>query len=247
VSWLARLRPAAPALHSAARYRNAPANVPRTTTLALDLRHAIARHRRPLAAICAAIAIATALSAITAKRAAGVAVITAARDLPIGTTLTGSDLRTVALPAGAVPAGAITTMSLAVGRSIASPVRRGEPLTDVRLANGPLGTPAPGMVAAPVRLSDAEAAELLQPGQRVDVLAASTSTQSQASQAVAAVVAADVQVVAIPTGATGSGNNAGAQDLGMEGALVVLATTPAQARALAQAQVSARLSAIVVR
>ena len=187
-----------------------------------------------------------ALSAITAKPAPGTTVVAAARDLPAGATLTGTDVHTVALPAAAVPAGAITATALAIGRTISGAVRRDEPLTDVRLADGLLSTPAPGMVATPVRLADPEAAELLQPGQHVDVLAASTSTQPQASQAVAAVVAAGVRVVAIPSGTSGPNGTADTQDLGIEGALVVLATTPAQARALAQAQVSTRLSAVVV-
>jgi hypothetical protein len=66
----------------------------------------------------------------------------------------------------------------------------------------------------------------------------------------AVVVAAGVSVVAIPGASSAGGGSAPssvtADDSGLEGALVVLATTPTQARALAQAQVSARLSAVVV-
>jgi hypothetical protein len=60
----------------------------------------------------------------------------------------------------------------------------------------------------------------------------------------AVVVAADVLVVAIPV--LPSAGTAAVSDVGVEGSLVVLATTAAQARALAQAEVSARLSAVVV-
>jgi hypothetical protein len=103
-----------------------------------------------------------------------------------------------------------------------------------------------------VRLADSQAALLLRPGQRIDVLAASTDTQAGAmaapvAGAAATVVAADVMVVAIPDSsqAPGAASNA-TGDVGVEGTLVVLATSVIQARQLAQAQVSSRLSAVVV-
>jgi Flp pilus assembly protein CpaB len=207
------------------------------------------RHRRIIAALAAGGAVIATLSAVTAKPPAGVAVITAARDLPAGSVLASGDLRAVTLPVDAVPADAITSVGDAVGRAISGAVRRGEPLTDVRLENGPLDVPGAGLVAAPVRLADAQAAQLLQPGERIDVLAASTSTSTSTTATVtaAAVVAADVRVLAIsnPTAAAAA-TGADLGDTGLDGALVVLATTPTQARELAQAQVSARLSAVVV-
>jgi pilus assembly protein CpaB len=219
--------------------------------IAREVPRAMSRHRRLIAACCIGIAVATALGAMAPKTPARVRVIAAAHDLPGATALTASDLRSVELPAGAVPAGAITAIADVVGRTVAGPVRRGEPITDVRLDGGPLEPPAPGLVAEPVRFADAEAARLLQPGQHIDVLAASTALQAAASTqpatatsaepGMAALVAADVTVVAIPP-PTGSATS----PIGAEGALVVLATTADQARALAQAQVSARLSAVVV-
>lgn len=207
------------------------------------LHRALVRHRRMLAAGCAGIAAATALMGLAPKHAAQAGVIAAARDLPPGTTITPDDLRMIALPAGVVPAGAVTATSAVVGRRIAGALRRGEPLTDVRLEGGPLAHPAAGLVAAPVRFADPEAARLLQPGQHIDVLAASTSSVPGSTPPLAAVVAADVAVLALPSSTAAPGG----VDPAVEGALVVLATTPEQARALAQAAVSARLSAVVVR
>jgi hypothetical protein len=183
--------------------------------------------------------------------------------------LTAGDLRTIALPPADVPAGATTDVATVVGSQLSSPLRRGEALTDVRLTDGVLRRPAPGLVSAPVRLADSQAAQLLQPGQQIDVLAASTAAGDTAGAgdtvgagdtratgdtvgaanvvAAATVVAADVMVVAIPIASAPPGGGSQVDSgVGIEGALVVLATTPLQARLLAQAQVTSRLSAVVV-
>jgi predicted dinucleotide-binding enzyme len=102
-----------------------------------------------------------------------------------------------------------------------------------------------------VRLADSQAALLLVPGQRIDVLAASTATDAGAAVAApaittAAIVAADVMVVAIPIASAPPGATDATGDVGVEGTLVVLATNALQARQLAQAEVSSRLSAVVV-
>jgi len=154
-------------------------------------------------------------------------------------------LRTIAVPPADVPAGAAADMSAMVGGQLSGPMRRGEPLTDVRLTDGVLRRPAAGLVSAPVRFADSQAAQLLQPGQRIDVLAASTAVGDEAGSA--SVVAADVMVVAIPIAAgQPAGGSQVDSDVDVEGALVVLATTALQARQLAQAEVTSRLSAVVV-
>ena len=187
--------------------------------------------------------------------------VAAARDLAAGTVLTPDDVRWVSLPVAVEPTGALTAMSDAVGHAVAGPIRDGEPITDVRLDGGaaaggvtdaPLAPPGDGLVATPVRLADVQAAGLLRVGERVDVLAAiprpgtpATSADSAASAASAVVVAEDVRVVATPT--TPDGGSAALDSTAGDGALVVLATTPDQARSLAQAELTARLSAVVVR
>lgn len=258
MNWRGSLRGAPPPLSAAPAFLARPtAPVGRASRRAVStaefawagrigrsVRQLLTRHRRLAATICAALAALVAVSTSAGQHSAGVSVITAARDLASGTTLTAADVTATTLPARAVPAGAITSAAAAVGRPVAGAIRRGEPLTDARLDRGVLASPAPGLVAAPVRLADAQATALLQPGERVDVLAAATASQNMpAAQSEADILAAGVQVLSIPPPPGGVSNAAGTD---FAGALIVLATTPAQARVLAQAQVSARLSAVVV-
>lgn len=258
MNWRGTLRAAPPPLGAAPAFAARPAGpaerAARGSAAAVEfawvgrvgqaVHHHGTRHRRLLAALCAGLSALVMATVVGSQHSTGVAVITAARDLASGATLTAADVTTVTLPASAVPEGAITTAAAAIGHPVNGAMRRGEPLTDARFDHGVLAAPAPGFVAAPVRLADAQAAALLQPGERVDVLAASTATQSmQTTQSEAAVVAAGVRVVSIPTTPAGTTVSVGTD---FAGALVVLATTADQARRLAQAEVSARLSAIVV-
>ncbi len=227
--------------------------------------HTLRRHRRIVAAGCAATAVAIGLGSLAPAKPASARVIAAARDIAGGAVLKPDDVRWLTLPVVDKPAGALTTMSDVVGHAVAGPIRNGEALTDVRLVGGgptgvaaaaaadqadaPLAPPGDGLVAAPVRLADVQAAELLRVGERVDVLAATASLSGSSSGSstptAATVVADDVQVLAIPT--TPNGGDGGLDSPAGDGALVVLGATPEQARALAQAQLSARLSAVVVR
>ena len=202
---------------------------------ASELLRAAARRRWLLAAGLAAAAVATALPALAPAPAAAARVLSAAHDLPAGTTLTAADVAPLTLPVASVPDGALPVAEPVLGRQLAGAVRRGEALTDVRLV-GPgllagLGGAGGSLVAVPVRLADPAAVLLLRPGDRVDVLAAGTSPDAPAS---AAVVAAAAPVLAVPA-PTADG----------EGGLVVLAVPPATAARLAAAAVSSRLSVVV--
>jgi pilus assembly protein CpaB len=215
-----------------------------------EIRIGVRRYHRLLRAVLIVIGVAIVVARLSPKPAPTTAIVAAARDLPAGAVLTAADLRTIALPPATVPAGATTDLAAVVGGQLSGPLRRGEPLTDVRLTDGVLSRPAPGVVSAPVRLADSQAAQLLQPGQRIDVLAASTAVgdagPAGSTVASASVVAADVMVIAIPIASAARGGAQVDSGVGVEGALVVLATSPLQARLLAQAQVTSRLSAVVV-
>jgi pilus assembly protein CpaB len=192
------------------------------------VRPLLSRHRRLLAAALAAAAMALGLLAAR-PHTAGVPVLVAARDLAAGTTLATADVTGRMFPARAVPAGAVRQ---ATGRTLSGPVRRGEPLTDVRLRDGgPLGADQPGTVAAPIRLADAAVAGLLHPGDRVDVLAARAEEPGPAR-----VVAAAVPVVAVP--------RAGPE--AAEGAIIVVRAAREQSAALARAAADSRLSVSIV-
>jgi hypothetical protein len=74
-----------------------------------------------------------------------------------------------------LPDGVLRPGASFAGRVLTGPIRRGEPLTDVRLlGRGLLAGQSDGLVATPVRIADADAAQLVSPGDVIDVLAAST-------------------------------------------------------------------------
>lgn len=196
--------------------------------------------RRLLAALCAGVALLAGVKAVAPPAERTVAVWVAAHDLSGGSPLTAHDLRAVALPLAAVPAGALRAGSQVAGRLLAAPMRRGEPLTDVRLLGPTLLTalPEPGLVAVPVRVADGSAAAaLVHPGDVVDVLSVGDPVSGRADPRPVTVASA-VRVVAVPARASIAGDGGG---------LVVVAANRAQAAALAAASVGARLSLALLR
>jgi pilus assembly protein CpaB len=204
------------------------------------LRRTTRRHRAALAAVLAAGAVLSGIDAVSPASPRRVVVLAAARDIPAGAVLERRDLVAEGLPPSAVPDGALRPggrgAGRVVGRVVGGALRRGEPLTDARLAgpgllSGRVGA-AGADVAAPVRIADAGAAALLAPGDRVDVLATPPDGAGPATA-----VAADVVVLAVPRIDT-------AVD---DGALIVVATTASEAAVLARAAVGDRLSVTVRR
>jgi pilus assembly protein CpaB len=129
--------------------------------------------RRLVAIGLVVLAGAFALRPAGARETADVGVVVAGRDLAPGTLLSQPDLSIRSLPSGAVPSGALTSLATVIGRVLASAVRAGEPLTDVRLvgpADTELTTGDPNSATVPVRLADPDVADLLRPGIRVDVV-----------------------------------------------------------------------------
>ncbi|MGZ4426912.1 MAG: Flp pilus assembly protein CpaB [Nocardioidaceae bacterium] len=203
-------------------------------------RRAVLARRRLLAALCAAGAVAAGLQATSVPPPATASVLTAARDLPAGAVLGAGDLTWTAFAPGSVPAGVLHDEADAVGRTTAAPLRRGEPLTDVRLVTGSLLRGYPGMVAAPVRIGDPGSVALLRVGDHVDVVAADPQGRNAAT-----VVAAHAAVVAIPRErrdalASSPGGTSG-------GGLVVLAVPETTAQDLAEHAVSTFLSVLIDR
>ena len=190
--------------------------------------------RRLLGAGLLAGAMAFALHVLAPPPPAGVSVLVATRDLPAGTALTGDAAGLDQRPESSLPAGALTAMR--PGEVLAAPVRRGEVLTDVRLV-GPaaLRGLGAGLVAAPVRVADAEAAALLHPGDVVDVLAARPDGDEQAR-----LVASAVRVLSVPR------PDDGRLSVGVaDGALLLVATTSPTAARLAASAVTDRLSVVL--
>jgi Flp pilus assembly protein CpaB len=142
----------------------------RTTRLLL------ARHRRSLAACLLLVALWVTIRTAATPPPATVAVLIAAHDLPAGSALTADDVRQAPWPADGAPGG---RLAVAAGRVLASPIRAGELLTDARvLGPGLLAGQAQGTVAMPIRLADPTGGAMLQAGDRVDVLASTSSAAS---------------------------------------------------------------------
>lgn len=179
---------------------------------------------------------------------AAVPVLAAARDLPAGAAFTPASVRTVLLPAGVVPAGALRPGARLAGRTAAGPMRRGELVTDARLLGPGLtaGLSDAESAAVPVRITEGLVVTLVQPGDRVDLLAAVAQGATPAELSgsvpggvagaeVARVVADGVRVLAVlPPPAQAP----------EDGALLVVAVSDAQARGLAGAG-QARMSVAV--
>src|SRR5690606_25527385 len=146
-----------------------------------------------LAAGLAAAATALAIEAASPTPTPSSPVIVAAHDLDGGLVLTADHITTRLFPPDAVPSGTIARDD-EVGRVLAGPMRAGEAFTDQRVI-GPHLLPGwgPDLVAAPVRVADADAVGFLRPGDHIDLLASAVDGSS------ATVVAAGVPVLAVPT------------------------------------------------
>ncbi len=145
--------------------------------------------------------------------AAESAVAVATRALPAGATLSRGDVAVTRWPRSLVPAGTQPDPTQLVGRTLAGAVSQGEAITRPRLVGADLaaGLPA-GRLAVPVPIVDANAAALIRPGDRVDLLvgpAAGTSadfgipdpgTVAASAAVSAATIAAGVRVLAVLPG-----------------------------------------------
>jgi len=196
------------------------------------------RHRRGLAALLLAAAAAVAVHSLS-PAPAGVLVLVAAHDLPAGHELAASDLRQVPLPPGAVPAGVLDQRALE-GARLASGVRAGEPITDARVSGASLLSTLPsGQVAVPVRLQPG-AAQWVQVGQRVSLLAAPVDPLD--GRAAATVAADDVVVLDLAGGSVAAPWQAGAE----EGTAVLVSTDREGARRIVGASSGQWLTAVLV-
>ncbi len=186
-------------------------------------------HRRLLAAVCAGLAVLLTIGALDdGSRTRRVVVVTG--DLDAGTVLTADHVTTHALPVEAAPAGALTSTSDAVGRSLAGPVRDGEIMTDRRVVDARdlsgFGIDDPAL--ATVRVTDRAVLGPLHVGSRVDVVAVDPHGEAAPS-----VIARSVAVASLPSGEDDGGDAIG------------LVATAEVAVALAAAGLGAGLTVIV--
>lgn len=207
----------------------------RTRSSLRRIRRAVLARRRVLAAVFAALAVATALRANAEPAPPRVPVLVASHDLPAGATLGAEDVTTTGFAPGTVPDGVVESTAGVLGRTTIGPVRAGEPITGVRLLGAEMLSRYPGTVMAPVRLGDRATVDLLRVGSRIDILAADPQGSGPAVLA-----ASDVPVLALPPA---RGGGAGLT----RGGLILVAVSDETARELAGHAVTSFLSAVVVR
>jgi pilus assembly protein CpaB len=162
-------------------------------------------------------------------------VLVATRDLVPGSTLTPADVEARPMPAGLIPAGAMTDVSTVDGRVLAGGARHGELITDVRL----LGVELSRLLASdgdfatvPVRLSDPDIAELLAPGSTVDVV----SVGERSSRPTVLAERATVLTVLDEAAADGLGQAAAHGQRGRLVAVILPRTTATQVAAASLSQ-----------
>lgn len=206
------------------------------------------RVRRPLAALCAGVAVLLAVERVGPPDPPTVEVPVAARDLTAGSVLAPEDVTTHAVPEALVPAGTPPDAADVLGRRTAVAVPAGLPLVAELLA-GETTAPPEGTVVVPVRFADAGVAAVLRPGMRVDVVAAAPVEGAEPER-----LARDALVLA-GTGAGDDAERAGAgTSTGLLGGTapsaqdvpVLLAVTPADSLALGGAATSRVLGAVIV-
>jgi Flp pilus assembly protein CpaB len=214
----------------------------------------VARYRPLLLVLAVLTVLLSVVQALSPPSVATRPVLVAAQDLAAGHVVTDGDVRQVDWPADLSPPPADPATSGGfTGRTLASPVRAGEPVTDARLL-GPgvlTGQPA-GTLAVPVRLADATAAGLVAVGDRVDVIAGESPEAADfAAPSKTDVVASDVLVLAVPghgddEAAGGIGALTGRADETADGGLLVVATDRGTAVRLAGAQ-AGRVLTVAIR
>ena len=126
-------------------------------------------------------------------------VVVANRDLRPGTTLTADDVVVEKRLATTIPDGSQADLGAVVGSTLASPTRRGEVLTDVRVLGSRLAeaTAGPGARIVPLHLADGALVDLVRVGDVVDVLAAPATDTQPVTPSAPRVLATDAVVVLV--------------------------------------------------
>lgn len=155
-----------------------------------------------IALAAAAVATAVFYALLPAEMAGGTAsahatVVVAARDIALGATLRGEDLRVEPWKQGAAPEGALRLVSDAAGKVALRPVSAGEVLKAGSL--GPAGTGALAAIPQGFRALSLHPADshgvvsMLQPGSRVDVMVVNTRGELYARRVLEDVAVLQVQ------------------------------------------------------
>lgn len=169
-------------------------------------------------------------------------VIVAAADLQLGSELKKDDLTVMNFPKGQAPEGSFSQVDQLLGRGLIVPVVKNEPILNAKLASKEAGSGLPpvipeGMRAVSVRVNEVVGvAGYVLPGNRVDVVATQSPTESHADTT-SKVILANVQVVTAGTRIEQD------QDKGkpVQVTVVTLLVNPEQAERLALASTEGKI------
>jgi len=171
---------------------------------------------------------------------AGVPVVVAVRNLPLGTMLTAADLRVSTWPARSPVPNGFSSPEQVFNRGLIADMVENEPVTPAKLAPVEAGaglTPTipPGMRAISVQVNEVVGvAGFVTPGNRVDVVATISKTDMTMSR----VVVSDVKVLASGTKYDQQRAQTGEP---IQTTVVTLLVTPADGERIALASVEGRL------
>lgn len=196
------------------------------------LRSRLLWHRRPLAALAAAVAVYLGLHAATAPPPATVELWTAAHDLPSGTVLTRADLVRRPFTPQSVPAHRLHDPATVVGRTVAAPITAGAAVTPGQFVGAGWLADRPGMYAVPVRVTDPGVVRLLRVGDQVSLLASDPQHGDRVDPLNVAAT-----VLAVPSTPTNA-------ESALSGRLVVFGVDPADAQTIATASASRYLTVV---
>jgi pilus assembly protein CpaB len=208
------------------------------------------RGTRTLIVVAAAVVIAT-LATTAVYRAvqqipvreverAGVPVVVAARNLPVGTSLSLADLRVATWPATNPVPGGFATPDEVLNRGLIADLVENEPVTTSKLAPTEAGAGLPPIIPTGMRAISVQVNEVVgvagfvTPGNRVDVVA----TLSKGDLNMSRVVVSNVKVLASGTKYDQQRAQNGEP---IQSSVVTLLVTPADGERIALASVEGRL------
>lgn len=194
------------------------------------------------AAVCCGLAAVVMTHALSPPAPATTAVVVAARSVAAGTVLGPDDVRVRRIPARLVPDGSFASLDEVIGRTTSVAVTAGLPLVDTLTGHGSTADIAPaGTVVAPIRL-DPAIAELLTPGDRVDLLGTSDPIGQSGEVPDSGPYLARSAVV-VPAPSSGHG---GLLDVSASSGVVLVAVSPEDAVRIAARSSWEEVTAVLV-
>lgn len=148
-----------------------PTSPRRRYPLSLRLRSALSRRRRVATAVLLSLALTLVLVRFSPPEARTAPVVTAARELAVGTVVSAEHLAVTRYPRGLVPEGAVPDPAQLAGRTLAGAATPGQPLTEAAVVGPGLLTGQPaGITAVTLRIGDPGVLRHVRSGDHVDVV-----------------------------------------------------------------------------